>query len=151
MASRFEFDPANRTLLARFEGSLNDESAGECYRAFRKYSTATDAHAGILDLSFVTEITVSSDFVRELAEREPAMPDAATRPRILVVPATVGFGLARMFQIVGESKRPLLKVVRTMDEALAALGIQSAHFKPVEQLFPKQTQKELDSRVQDYC
>jgi len=33
---------------------------------------------------------------------------------------------------VGESKRPLLEVVRTMDEALAALGIQSPHFEPLE-------------------
>jgi len=65
------------------------------------------------------------------------MPDAARRPRILVVSATAGYGLARMFQILGEPKRPLLKVVRTMDEALAALGVQSPHFEPLEQLLPR--------------
>jgi len=49
-----------------------------------------------------------------------------------VTPATVGFGLARMFQMLGESTRPLLEVMRTLDEALAALGAQSAKFEPVE-------------------
>ena len=37
-----------------------------------------------------------------------------------------------MFQTLGESMRPLLEVVRTMDEALAALGIQAARFEPLE-------------------
>jgi hypothetical protein len=40
--------------------------------------------------------------------------------------------LSRMFQMLGESTRPLLEVVRTMDEALAALDIPSAHFEPLE-------------------
>jgi hypothetical protein len=37
-----------------------------------------------------------------------------------------------MFQIAGESARPLLHVVRTVDEALTTLGAQSPHFEPVE-------------------
>jgi hypothetical protein len=37
-----------------------------------------------------------------------------------------------MFQIAGESTRPLLQVVRTVDEALTALGAQSPHFEPLE-------------------
>ena len=60
------------------------------------------------------------------------MPNATTRRRIMVVPATFGFGLARMFQLMGERTRPLLKVVHTLDEALAALGIQSPHFEPLD-------------------
>jgi hypothetical protein len=45
---------------------------------------------------------------------------------------TAGYGLMRMFQIAGESARPLLHVVRTVDEALTALGAESPHFEPVE-------------------
>jgi hypothetical protein len=55
-----------------------------------------------------------------------------TRPRVIVVPQTHAFGLARMFQIIGEPKRPLLKVVHTLDEAFATLGLQSPHFEPME-------------------
>jgi len=38
----------------------------------------------------------------------------------------------RMFQIAGESARPGLHVVRTVDEALTALGAQSPRFEPLE-------------------
>ncbi len=132
MAFRFEFDPVNKLLLARVEGRLTDELLAESYRAIRKYSTLTDASVGIWDLSSVTELAVSSEFVRELASQEPAMADATKRPRFIVAPTAVGFGLARMFRIEGEHTRPLLEVVHTMDEALAALGIQSPHLEPLE-------------------
>jgi len=38
----------------------------------------------------------------------------------------------RMYQIVGELTQPLVSVVRTLEEALAALGVQSAHFESLE-------------------
>ena len=132
MGYRSEFDPANKILLMRFEGQLTDESAAEFYRAVRKYSTATDARAGIWDCSSVTEIAVSTELIRQLASQEPAMLDATRRPRFIVAQKTLEFGLARMFQILGESTRPLLKVVHTLDEALAELGVQSPHFEPLE-------------------
>jgi hypothetical protein len=132
MAYRFEFDPVNKVLLFRFEGRLTDESLAESYRAVRKYSTATDASAGIWDLSSVTEFAVSTEFIRQLANQEPAMADASRRPGVIVASGTVGFGLSRMFQLLGEPTRPLLNVVRTLDEALAALNIQSPHFQPLE-------------------
>ncbi len=132
MAYRSEFDPVNKILLLRYEGRLTDESLAEFYRAIRKYSTATDAGAGILDLSLVTEFAVSTEFIRQLANQEPAMADATRRPRIIVASGAVGFGLSRMFQMLGEPTRPLLNVVRTLDEALAALNIQSPHFQPLE-------------------
>jgi hypothetical protein len=132
MGFRFEFDPANKILLFRCEGRLTDESLAEYYRAARKYSTATDASVGIFDSSLVTDFAVSSEFIRALANQEPAMPDAFKRLRFIVAPTTVGFGLARMFQTLGEPTRPLLKVVHTLDEALAALGIQSPQFELLE-------------------
>ncbi len=84
MAFRFEFDPANKILLLRFEGRLTDESLAEYYRAARKYSTATDASVGIFDSSPVTEFAVSSEFIRALAGQEPAMPDAFSAPALLL-------------------------------------------------------------------
>src|SRR5580704_8224900 len=129
---RFEFDSENKILLLRVEGRLTDKLLAELYVSIRKYSTATDARAGIWDLSSVTEFAISNDLIRSLASQEPAMPDAARRPRIIAVVGAVGFGLARMFQILGESTRPLLKVVHNRDEALAELGVQSPHFEPLE-------------------
>jgi hypothetical protein len=131
-AFRFDFDRANGILLARFEGQLTNESAAEYYEAIRKYATATDARSCIWDLSSVTEFAVSAEFIRSLGERDPAMPHADKRPRIIVAAATAGFGLMRMLQIVGEKKRPMLRVVHTLDEALAELGVQSPRFEPLE-------------------
>jgi hypothetical protein len=132
MAFRFEFDSVNKILLGRFEGKLTDESLAEFLRAIREYSTATDASTGIGDFSSVNEFAVSSEFIRHVARQEPAMPDATKRPRIIIFSAAVGFGIGRMFQIVGEPKNRLLEVVHSMDEALAALGVQSPHFEPLE-------------------
>jgi hypothetical protein len=132
MSYRFEFDPMNKILMGRFEGRITEELGTEFYGAIRKYSIATDASAGIFDFSSVTQIAVSSDFVRHMAQSEPAMPDVTRRPSFFVAPMTAGFGLSRMFQILGEATRPLLKVVRSVDEALAELGVQSPHFKPLE-------------------
>jgi hypothetical protein len=53
-------------------------------------------------------------------------------PRIAVAPAISNFGLARMFQIVGEEKRLGLQVVHTIEEAFEILGVQSPHFEPLE-------------------
>jgi len=104
----------------------------KAYAAVRKHSIATDARAIILDLSGVTEFPVSSLRIRELASYEPAMPDASRRPRVIVAPSTAGYGLARMFQLAGAKDRPLLQVVRTMEEALAALGVEAARFEALE-------------------
>ncbi|MGC1975334.1 MAG: hypothetical protein WA671_01320 [Candidatus Sulfotelmatobacter sp.] len=132
MDFRFELDPGNKVLLVRVSGRLTDELLEEIYRAVRAHSSTIDVRAGIVDFSSVSDWALSSEFLRELAKREPAMADAARRRLILVAPAAVGFGLARMFQMLGESTRPLLEVMRTLDEALAALGAQSAQFEPLE-------------------
>jgi hypothetical protein len=132
MGYRFEFDAANELLVCRFEGQLTDELLADAYRAVRKYSTVTGARAGIWDLSLVDEFAVSSDFIRQLAKQEPAMGDASNRPGVIVASDTVGFGLSRMFQLIGEQSRPLLHVVRTFNQALAELDVRSPDFQPLD-------------------
>jgi hypothetical protein len=132
MRFRFEIDAGNKVLLVRVEGRLTDELMAEVYRGVRRRSSAIDVRAGIVDFSSVSDWALSSVFLSELAKQEPAMADATRRRIVVVAPAAVGFGLARMFQMLGESKRPLLEVVQTLDEALAVLEIQSAKFEPLE-------------------
>lgn len=131
MALRFEFDPVNKILLLRREGRLTEELMTESLEAFREYWAATNPSAGIDDFSEVTEVVASTEFVRQLAHQEQAG-DATKRPRVIVAPTTVVFGLARMFQILGDHKRPDLHVVHTLVEAFAALGVESPHFEPLE-------------------
>ena len=121
------FDLVNRILLGRFEGRLTDESAAQFCEAFRRFTTATDARAGIVDLSPVTEFATSSVFPRDLPGQPPATEDAAKSPRI-IIGTMVAFDLMCMFQVVGKATEPPLQVVHTMDEAFAALGVQSPQF-----------------------
>jgi hypothetical protein len=129
MTLRVEFDPSNKILLLRFEGALTDESIADFYRVIRQHWTAEDARMGIVDFSAVTDFALSSNLLRQLAKQEPCIPDPTGRPRVIVVPQTHAFGLARMFQIMGETTRPLLHVVHTLDEAFAKLGVQSPRFE----------------------
>jgi len=131
MGYRFEFDPMNKILLLRFAGQLTDRVYTEAYDAAQRNWASTVAQMGILDFSPVTEVALSTEFLRQLADREP-IGDATKQPRAVVAPSDLQFGLARMFQITGERTRPLLHVVRTMNEAFAALGVQSPHFEPLE-------------------
>jgi hypothetical protein len=132
MEFRFEIDRGNKILLVRVEGRLTDELLAEIYQRVRTHTRAIDIRAGIVDFSSVSDWALSSSFLRELAKQEPAMADSAQRRLILVAPAAVGFGLARMFQMLGESTRPLLEVVRTLEDAVAALVAESAQFEPFE-------------------
>lgn len=125
---RFDFDGVNEILLLRLEGRVTEEILREIYIVGGKYWTATMPKAAIVDCSSVTATAISSDRIRELARRKP-MPDTVGRPRIIVAPTTLQYGLARMFQLVSE--RPIT-VVHTMDEALAELGVQSPHFEPLK-------------------
>ena len=131
MSFWFEFDAAHKILVGRFSGRLTDEAALEYYAAVREHSIATDARAGIFDMSHVTEIGVSMDFIRKLAHQPPAMPDTLHRPSFLIVPSLVGSGLARIFQVAGSHTRPKLKIATTTEEALETLGVSSPHFEPL--------------------
>ena len=79
MGLRFEFDSVNKILLARFDGQLSDESLVELYSAVRQFCSSTDARGGILDLSSVTEFSVSSESIRQLAQTKPAITNVNRR------------------------------------------------------------------------
>ena len=72
---------------------------------------------------------MSPEFLCELSKMEPAMPNPHTRRRFFVAPAGVGSAIPRMFEIAVEHTHPLLKIVRSVSEALAALGIESPQFQ----------------------
>jgi hypothetical protein len=131
MPFRFEFDPVNKILLLRVEGRLTEELFAEGYRAIRTYSTATDASAGIWDLSSVTEIALSPEFISQAISVRPAMPDPTKRPRFIVAPPMLGLSVSRLLEIAAGPKNPLFQVVLSLNEALSALGVQYPQFEPL--------------------
>lgn len=126
MGLQFQFDVNSRVLLVRLEGQLTNEAAIECYEAVEAYALEKNISAGIVDLRGVTSFPVSADLVRQLARRRPKVP--AGIPRIIVAPHIVAYGLLRMFQLVADRSRPNFHVVRTVEQAMKLLHVQSPEF-----------------------
>lgn len=124
-----DFDAKNNILRATLEGPMTGALLLDLYAQAVKYMESHPPCRGILDFSRVTDFEVSSDAIRQVAAFPPAFPGGYMR--VLVIPQTFIFGLARMFQILGEKNRPELQVVRTMDEAYHLLGVERPEFHPV--------------------
>jgi hypothetical protein len=57
------------------------------------------------------------------------MPDPTRRPRFLVAPPMLGLSVSRMVEMAEGPKNPLFKIVLSLNEALAVLGVPSPHFE----------------------
>ena len=125
-----DFDPKNNILRATLEGAMTGAILLELYARATKYLESHPPCRGILDFSQVTDFEVSSNAIKQVAASPPVIP--AGYMRVLVIPQIFIYGLARMFQILGERNRPELQVVRTMEEAYALLGVIDPDFLPAK-------------------
>jgi hypothetical protein len=130
MSHTFEFDSSNRILRCRVVGRFTDEDLREYYRLIGKYEKRTAPGSAILDCTAVTSFEASSETVRELAQAPPALADSSL-PRFVVAPAPHIFGMARMFQSLGEETRPNLHIVHTSEEVWKFLGVAEPKFEPI--------------------
>ena len=135
MGYTIEFDSVNAILQCRFSGQITDQLLKAFYSAVREHAARTHPRAGIFDFTDATSLEVSPQTVRELAREAPAFPDV-TVPRFVIAPSDYMFGMARMFQLLGEETRPLLHIVRTREEVYASLAIQQPRFQRVEAINP---------------
>jgi hypothetical protein len=124
-----EFDAKNNILRGTVSGRMTGAILLELYESATTYIAGHPPCRGILDLSAVTDFEVSGEAIRRVAGSPPAIPPGYMR--VLVVPQIFIYGLARMFQILGEKTRPELQVVRTLDEAYHLLGVDDPEFRPV--------------------
>ena len=130
MSYHFEFDSANRILLAWFEGKVTDADLKEYYRMAEKYVAATNPSAGVLDMSAVSSLEVSPQTIRELASLPPAFSDPH-QPRCIIAPSPKIFGMARMFELQGQPTRPNLHVVRYSEGSVGDPGCLEAEIRAV--------------------
>jgi hypothetical protein len=127
---RFEFDPDHRILLAILEGEIQDADLLAFDANSRKYAMKFTPVGGISDFSGITAFSASGEVVRTIAQTPPSY--KSPLPWLLVAPRDVHYGMARMYQIIASDVRPRLKVVRSFEEALTALGVQNPKFEPVD-------------------
>jgi hypothetical protein len=125
-----DFDKENNILRGTLEGPMTGAILLELCAGASKYMASHPPCRAILDFSRVTDFEVSSDAIRQVAAAPPVVPPGYMR--VLVIPQIFIYGLARMFQILGEKTRPELQVVRTLDEAYRLLGVRSPEFYSVD-------------------
>jgi len=125
----FEFDEANNVLRNTWKGPLTDELFIEEVVKSRKLLASRPGVRNITDFSGVAAENLSSETVKRLAWAATQGEEKAVV--VLVVPTDLAFGLARMFTILTEERRPNRHVVRTMEEAHKLLGITDPKFVPV--------------------
>jgi len=112
-----------------FDGRLDDATLFEGYAASSAHALSHPGCSGIVDFSSVTHFEVTASAVSRLAHHPPLLPVEAAR--ILVAPQDLVYGMARMFQMKTEQRRPALQIVRKMEEAYTLLGIESPEFIPL--------------------
>lgn len=129
MPFHFEYDPSHRILLVVAEGEFDDADQLAIVDAIRAHASTLDVAAGIGDYTQVTGYTASPRAVYAAA-RMPS-PYAPGIPRFMVAPHDHVFGLSMVYKAIGDETRSAVRVVRSREEALEALGVREAAFERV--------------------
>jgi hypothetical protein len=113
--------------------TLTDEALKGIHQTVAHIASQGGPYSGIMDLSQVVYVAVTSDTIRALAATGSAIP--AGRLRVIVAKAPVMYGLSRMLQLCRGSTGGQLEVVNSMDEAYDLLGVSPEDF--TQRLFPE--------------
>ena len=132
MAFSFDFDPIHQIFRSTFSGKVGDEDLLNHQRMAAPLITSLDPRFAIINLSAANPFEATPEGVRALAKLPPVMPKM-DRPRVVIAPTDYKFGIARIFEIEGETSRPSLHVVRSEREAWAILGVEmkEVQFRPI--------------------
>ena len=122
---KLKFDHEHKLLLITMGEVVTEASALAATAAVRTFAAAQDLRSGIADLSAVERIEVSTNFIKYLAARPPAIP--AEKTIILVAPRDETYGMSRMFQMLRDGLGGWFHVVHSMVEAYELLGIESVN------------------------
>lgn len=130
MPHHFEFDSEHKILRLVLEGDIKGGEYSGLTAELREQVRRMQPLAGITDGGSITNFDVTSQALRSAAlEGSPYPPET---PRYIVAPSDYLFGLARMYELIGNHSEGRLQVVRTMGEALVELGAANSKFERVE-------------------
>lgn len=117
----WEFAAAERVLAVRYQGLVNDQGMIDSYWETAKVVDLCDPAVAVADLSAATHFDVRPDAVRSLADHPSYFKES--HRRYVIAPSDIQYGMARMFQILGEATRRELKIVRSWADLYETLGI----------------------------
>jgi hypothetical protein len=116
-----EVDSVHQAAIVTVRGELADDGLLEIYREIRK---APDIRAGfslLIDLQDADGRGVTSAGVQALADAPLVF--SAEAQRAVVVPSDLGFGMARMYEMLREEGSGRMRVFRDRGEARRWLGL----------------------------
>jgi len=128
LSHRLEIDKTSNVTRMCYYGDVTEDELRAVSSITAALSAAVPAVAAILDVSETTNLDVRTQFVNNLAHLSDALPKGI--PTLIVAPRDAVYGMARMFQIINDESG--LQVLRTLDEALASLGVRDPVFVPVD-------------------
>jgi hypothetical protein len=129
MPHHFEFDSEHKILRLVLEGEIAGEEFVRLSAEIRAQAERLRPLAGITDGGGITSFNVSSQILRSAALEGSPYPSPTLR--YIVASSDYLFGLARMYELIGNHSDERLQVVHKMEEALAELGAATAKFERV--------------------
>lgn len=116
-------DRSRKLVVTTYFGDVTDADVARQISQIKDQAPYGPAYCAITDFTQVTQFNISSNEIRSVAESESPLAEAR---RVMVAPSDEVYGTSRMFQSLASRTRPRITVVRTLGEAYAALGIESA-------------------------
>jgi hypothetical protein len=142
MDYQVDLDPTHSVIRLTVTAEIVTlELADDCYKRLSVFASRGGPYAAIYDLSKAKSTTMSTDAVRVFARLRPSIPMG--RKHVVVGREPVIFGLARVFQMCGESLGNQFDFVRSLDEAYAMVGARPEDF--TKRLFPEDLAAGSDS------
>jgi hypothetical protein len=122
MAFLFHFDESMKVFHIEAIGEVNDAELMDLRARLRRESAFVSEYPILCDCSALTTVSISPSVIESLAKA------ARSRTNFVAViaPLAVAFGLARMYQIVGDPEDARIRVFTDADEAMAWLDTSVA-------------------------
>jgi hypothetical protein len=111
----FEIDHAQRLVRVRVHGTMCDHDLLDADAALRDHPEFDPSFDQLIDLREATGSEVTTAGVQKLAQQPPLF--APSSRRALVVSTDLGFGMARMFELLREGKSGEVRAFRELDKA----------------------------------
>jgi hypothetical protein len=115
-----DIDPARRRITIVVEGELTDGDLLQGYDRVRTLPDFSSEYDELVDLLRADGRQVTADGVRSLARRPPTYSPASRRA--VVVPSEMGYGMARMYELIQDGESGQIRVFRNREEAERWLG-----------------------------
>lgn len=125
---KITIDASDRLVVVTCFGEVDDAEVLGTGAVIRSHPEFDPSFSEIVDLSEVSGGDISTQAIRELSLRESIF--SPTSMHVAVAPQPVAFGLTRMFQGLAGQRRPNVVVVRTMEDARKALGLDPSASSP---------------------